>query len=835
MKAKCLNWMLMAALVVGLGTSVTSCKDDDDDEKKENTPENVTGDPMDTDEAQTAWRWLCALTDVQTLDDDWAKKTYEPTVGVASENNQNTRIVIVSDLKEAKSKFAQIADVETSRLGSEYTASQEGVGKMTWTPSPTGAQNLAEVAVDTKLIPHLQKIVYCTEEQTGQNGWFSDNVTGTAYYRFGDVIREQSTGYYWVCVRPSFEQKDKGDSHWIHVFNSDIGAGLPKENILSKYTRVQKYNFNTIMLPTKLKYSREHMTNFSNLIYALLDRDEYATKVGTAGTKNGLGGFDYKYHGVNFLRNVSDSWGKSNSTGWTIWRLLFNLTHDQMDMMEGMTFIYQGYQWRVGNTGYVWEFTTERKNGFLSEIPGSESGDKKLYNFGGNGGGYDIRRYTSDPMADKAINGVPGQFDNNHCYWVVEYKKGSDLWVNGEYSPYEKINGCEDIYCYNKATGNQVHDPLVEDDKVKVLYPVVNLSGKWNNDSFTNRGHYCLGDVLQDQNGHKWFVVNMAGKDDENKEHSEFVYKEAMPYAELISFEGLTTSNNKKYVTNLPTRDQAIRGTMWLWNIFASSAKYTKDEDLKNGTLSSCVLYIKKHANVDIRRLFLIAVGKSGDPRNGSHHVSVGYDNGNNEKQALLRFLYPIDLNNQDVPFHFHAHYVTEPDETTLSYPSTKFSNELIYLNDVANAEKVNKYAKDFYAAQPVTILTGGDGKTRRQFRQVDERADDVTNFYFNQGVWDNYQYKLDMWNEPVLLFRMTRLYDRGDNEYATQTVDGLRMTMIAHDEDRFSKEKNAEYNGEYTSIYAFWNTLLSCFTKDTNLMDGKVMRLPKWDEAWED
>ena len=34
MSKKLFNWMLMAAVVLGLGMSVTSCKDDDDDDKK---------------------------------------------------------------------------------------------------------------------------------------------------------------------------------------------------------------------------------------------------------------------------------------------------------------------------------------------------------------------------------------------------------------------------------------------------------------------------------------------------------------------------------------------------------------------------------------------------------------------------------------------------------------------------------------------------------------------------------------------------------------------------------------------------------------------------------
>lgn len=102
---------------------------------------------LDTQEAQTAWRWLCALTNEQTLSDNWAQKTYEPTIGVASEQNALTRLVIVSSIDEAMTDFASMADVEVSRLTSTVTVQTAGVGRLTWTPSPQGAQNLADVAV----------------------------------------------------------------------------------------------------------------------------------------------------------------------------------------------------------------------------------------------------------------------------------------------------------------------------------------------------------------------------------------------------------------------------------------------------------------------------------------------------------------------------------------------------------------------------------------------------------------------------------------------------------------------------------------------------------------
>ena len=102
------NFWLMAAMVLSLSLSFTACSDDDDDNN--GTEQRSDVDPLDNEESQTAFRWLCALANVDGLDANWKSKTYEPTVGVASENNQYTRIVVVETLDEAKVDFASFAD-----------------------------------------------------------------------------------------------------------------------------------------------------------------------------------------------------------------------------------------------------------------------------------------------------------------------------------------------------------------------------------------------------------------------------------------------------------------------------------------------------------------------------------------------------------------------------------------------------------------------------------------------------------------------------------------------------------------------------------------------------
>ena len=466
MKKNLLNWMLLAALMLGFSTGVTSCSDDDD---KNNEQRNEDADPLDTDEARTAFRWLCALTDVQTLADNWSAKTYEPTVGEPSENNANTRLVVVKSLDEARLKFSSLAGVSPDQLSTEVTVSQAGVGKLVWTPSKQGAQNLAEVSVDTKLIPHLQKIIYCTSEQTGLNGLFGVDFAGTAYYRLGDVVQD-AQGYYWVCVRPSFE-RNKGKSHWINIFNAgEYGkfngqtVPIPRENIKDKWNKRWAGPNTTIILPTKLKFNREHLFNLSNLIWALLNPEAYTNKVDGKNNPNapGLCGFEYKFHGEKFLTRVSDFWEEEG-----IWQKLFG--HNRMDMkkLSGMNFFYQGYSWTRGDYATLWRY---RSTDYEKTISGSDSKDETTYNMNV---GFDITRYAHDPNADRSVG--PSEFgtvktelydDLMEGYWVVRYKTGADLFSNYHY--FEEMTNCTTIYNYNQKTGKDVRTDIEEENEISL-------------------------------------------------------------------------------------------------------------------------------------------------------------------------------------------------------------------------------------------------------------------------------------------------------------------------------------------------------------------------------
>lgn len=453
------NFWLMAAMVLGLSLSFTACSDDDDDNNgSEQKKDDVS--PLDTDEARVAWRWLCALTNAEGFDTNWKSKTWEPTVGQASENSQYTRIVVVDDLDGAKVQFAKLADMEVSQLSTTQTINGGAAGTMTWTPSAAGAQNLAVVTVSSRIMPHLQKLVYCTADQVGSNGLIFDSMKGVAYYRLGDVVRD-ADGYYWICVRPSFAP-DKGDSHWINIFNASASGKvnnqkkpIPEGNIESKYNNLDKYKNVTIKLQTKLTYDREHIYNLNNLIWALLKPQAYKDACLQAGNKGiGLGGFEYAYHGETFLGLVANFWESTAvGTNVSIWEALFGLTHSQMRSMEELNFIYQGYKWWWGTTADMWIYQSKK---YETKYSGSESGDKMDIEVVKDG--FDINKYAGDPSADQKTGFSQFEKNNNgdiiEGNWVVRYKRGDKLSNTGKYDPYNKIPGCDDIYVFNKEVAS---------------------------------------------------------------------------------------------------------------------------------------------------------------------------------------------------------------------------------------------------------------------------------------------------------------------------------------------------------------------------------------------
>ena len=215
-----LTVVFSAFMMMGLGMGVASCSDSD---KNEASPGGGENEPqVENEQEELGWSLISQLTDERIAPAEWTDKTFEPTIGEALEGEPYTRVVSTNDVETAAARFAELAGNPAgfSEVMSGYSYSVEGMGTLTYKRGSETEPYLAQVDVDLKQVPHLKKILYLTPEQQGNN-----SVEATAYYRFGDVVKD-GEGSYWVCVRPSFDPEGKGDSHWITV-----STPLPDKNV----------------------------------------------------------------------------------------------------------------------------------------------------------------------------------------------------------------------------------------------------------------------------------------------------------------------------------------------------------------------------------------------------------------------------------------------------------------------------------------------------------------------------------------------------------------------------------------------------------------------------
>ena len=415
--------LMMAAMAASLCWGTISCKSDDDNNG------NNGNEPTEAqyEQQQLGWDIITQLSDERTAPADWENKTFEPTIGVAKDDDPYTRIVMTNDVATAATRYGALAGLEIDESTTGYQFSLDGIGSLNYQRGSENDQYLAQVSVDIKQMPHLKKILYQTEKQAGLNA----SLTGTAYYRFGDVVQDEF-GSYWICVRPSFSLEGKGDSHWMST-----SFPLPDENIYH-YKGSNSFDY---YLPTGLGKSTEHMQNMVEMLFAMLYPDRWMHALMSSPKLPMFHDFStkrMKYHNIYFWQRVDKAWQEQK-----LYENLLDITRAKAAhyiSSKGVDIVYRGYTWPYGSGWNGGVYYAHYQNG-------DENGENNLHSVKYLTMKRDLFTLPLDFRTgfDYRIFG-----DNELFRFLVRYKTGKQLSKNKVYNPKTSINGCKDIYVYNK-------------------------------------------------------------------------------------------------------------------------------------------------------------------------------------------------------------------------------------------------------------------------------------------------------------------------------------------------------------------------------------------------
>ena len=783
------------------------------------------------------WDVVGQLVAASDVTEDYKGKTFEPMIGIADASDSQARIVKSNSAAAAARSFADLVNVYTiTEQTPTYIWSNPEVGTLTYTKTD-GTSSWAEVKVEIPSIPHLSKIIYRSVEQSGNNGSFSY----AAYYRFGDVVKRNNADgkeEYWVCVRPAFGPEGKEDSHWMCV------GSLPSQNLWS-YTAS---NGVTYVLPTKLDVSKEHMQNFAEMLFAMCYPEEWQTnvfnysKVGWTGPY-GLPIFhdfssnNAQFHNKFFWSNVAQMWkdkGLDNAVlGTSLERVAQELK------VSGIHFLYKGYSWWTGTSNSATLYQAKYVNTPDSEHANMQTAspflDIKRQMVKNKNEQDNIKEFT---VKDRKYVINLQFFGDESPRYIVRYAKGSDLASNGKMPAVDQaIPGVEDVYRYYKdvlpVKDLKAHAPETSVGKI------VNDRNKQNLTDFNGIGRYTLGNVYKDEENNLWFVVSMSGQGGSLRQKSfPQLTPEPAPLAELISFDGLKVINGdnetRSYVSQMPGFSEAVRAATYIRNIYGMGrGAFTVQE---KSLFHQLVLHLRERANVNMLDL-VQAIGGQGTDRVTQAFSAAYYDTrltNTYKKQLLFRFVYPLSFYPENTPCILWTEYPSNPDTYTKQYVQNAFSTESIYLQDIAMGSKVSSHAPDFYAMQP--LESSANGRYIRQ--EVDTYArDDISEYFYHSSTWNLHR---DMWNEPVLMFRADAVYDRGDEEYATTTVGGRHLTLVAAFDilnplsfNMNNENEKREYESRITDVYKNKATDQAAWTSGTVSLNGKAYNVRSWKEAW--
>ena len=797
------------------------------------TPDEYGNKPTEED---VFWSVVGRLVDYHDITPDYKGKTFTAIIGSPDSGDESVRVVSVNSIEAAVERFNNLTGASISETTPSYTWQDKLVGSLSWNKTADNS-SWATVDVNIPSVPGLHKIIYRSAEQGDVNGSVGDN--GSAYYRFGDVIkkrRDDNVTEYWICVRPSFGPEDKGKSHWVTVSPLEDDDIWPYNDSDYNGPFVASNGFE-YGIPKNLRNDPEWYQDLAEMLFAIMYPHEWFTNVTNYDKLHIFNDWHHdrvKYHNEAFWKNVQSQWQEKN-----IVETVFGVNYADIDDMidpngehAGLYFLYEGSKWSISisnkPTLYQIHYThgtdaTEKnmhkqtKKSVSSQVvtPRNQTESNTNYRFN-----------VHDLTQQRPFIKESRFFGDNTPRWIIRYATGEELSTNDRYDPQQPIAGFtanDEVYRYYRdvyPTKNLTDEPEISD----VRRGVVNDREFQELRDFTGTAHYKPGTVFKEVNSNNlWFLLKPSG----NATHE---LPENSPYAELVSFEGIQYSANNATATNIVTKDQAIRLFHLIW-LFSQEANKKITRDSYNPGEEPGLYNIYKNilhgGHVDVKHLSQeLAVPQYNSPNHigAAESWSIAYRSVGAARQPLLRCISMMDEESNFLSIMYDSY----PKEPTTGSSNvywdllpTSFSINPITLQDVADQDKVNQYGDDVVARAPLFKTIN----IPRPFRTVAEpRAQQVSNYAYDLQTWTAGTQPLGMWNEPVLIMRASALYDRGA-EWATRTVDGIDLTVVSEGSTYLDDELDAT-DGFYRQAYDY-------NTEKERRVNGMKNTIPSWQTIW--
>ena len=236
-------FVFMAVLCCG-ALLLNSC--DDDKVGADSQKDVIDNDVPDAEAnleyaAQSIIRGLCSIDE---LDDDWQSRSYECDEGVVEDDNEpKFRSIVSRGLDDALGYFFDLIPEDDGGLSETedgYLYQMAGLGSLKFHKVEGNTKLYAFIDVALPNVPNVTKLSF--KPMAVINGLQS--YSGPTYYHAGDIIKRNSDGTTWICVRPAAGPLRKDKSYWI-CLDPYVRADNPKQGdcIIKQTTKKYTMNF----------------------------------------------------------------------------------------------------------------------------------------------------------------------------------------------------------------------------------------------------------------------------------------------------------------------------------------------------------------------------------------------------------------------------------------------------------------------------------------------------------------------------------------------------------------------------------------------------------------